>query len=78
MKKSKKPKLNERHLTSSVDLACPFCGQMGTISIDEGGGEKQTVVEDCDVCCRPRVVHIESSPDVTDGMHVWLERDDGL
>jgi hypothetical protein len=78
MKKPKKPKLNERQLTSSVDLACPFCGQMGSISIDEGGGEKQTVVEDCSVCCRPRIVHIDSSPDVTEGMHVWLERDDGL
>jgi hypothetical protein len=76
MKKPKKP--HERHLTSSVDLRCPFCGRMGTISIDEGGGENQTVVEDCTTCCRPRVVHIESSPDVTDGVHVWLERDDGL
>ena len=50
---------------------------MGTITIDEGGGEKQTVVEDCSVCCRPRVVHIDSSSDVTNRMHVWLERDDG-
>jgi len=79
-KKKKKPskrRENERSLTSTIDVACPFCGQMGTITIDEGGGEKQTVVEDCSVCCRPRVVHIDSSSDVTNRMHVWLERDDG-
>jgi hypothetical protein len=72
-----KSKPNERQLNSSVDVACPFCGRMGTVTIDEGGGEKQTVVEDCEVCCRPRVVHIDSSPDATNGVHVWLERGDG-
>ena len=76
-KPSRRSEQNERSLTSSVDLACPFCGRMGTVTIDEGGGARQTVVEDCSVCCRPRVVHIDSSPDVTDGMHVWLERGDG-
>jgi hypothetical protein len=76
-KPSKRDDHNRRSLTSSVDVACPFCGRMGTIAIDEGGGERQTVVEDCSVCCRPCVVHIDSSPDVTNGMHVWLERGDG-
>jgi hypothetical protein len=76
--KQKKPKPNERSLNSSVELACPFCGQMGSIAIDEGGGEHQTFVEDCAVCCRPRVVHMDSSPEAKGGPHVWLERDDGL
>ena len=75
--KSKKPKPDERSLNSSVELACPFCGQMGPVSIDEGGGERQTFVEDCEVCCKPRIVHFDSSPEVK-RPRVWLERGDGL
>ena len=50
---------------------------VGSITIDEGGGEHQTFVEDCSECCKPRVVHFESSPDVK-RPRVWLERGDGL
>ena len=70
--------MKRRALESMVELPCPFCGKVGEIAIDEGGGEHQTYVEDCAVCCRPRVVHFDSSPDVTEGVRVWLERDDGL
>jgi Cysteine-rich CPXCG len=66
-----------RRLSSSVELPCPFCGELGSIFLDEGGGEHQTYVEDCAVCCRPRVVHIESIADAGQGPRVWLERDDG-
>lgn len=53
-------------------LACPYCGQEDDIFVDEGGGGSQTYVEDCAVCCRPRVVHVES--DASGEMTVWLER----
>ncbi len=59
-KKAKKP--NESALTESVDVACPFCGQVEPVAIDAGGGEHQTVVEDCAVCCKPRVVKVDSVP----------------
>jgi hypothetical protein len=39
------------------DVECPYCGELVTIFIDPGGGESQTYVEDCPVCCRPWVVH---------------------
>jgi hypothetical protein len=76
----KREKLRARPLTSSVEVACPFCGKVESVTIDEGGGEHQTYVEDCSVCCKPRVVHFDSSPEVTSGsgVHVWVERDDGL
>ena len=73
----KKARENQRPLSSSVELACPFCGQVTSIAIDEGGGEHQTYVEDCTECCKPRVVHFESSPEVK-RPRVWLERGDGL
>jgi hypothetical protein len=54
-------------------LSCPYCGEPETIYVDEGGGENQTYVEDCAVCCRPRVVHVE--PGESPGeVRVWLER----
>ncbi len=76
--KKQKEKPDARHLEETIDLPCPFCGQMGTVVIDEGGGEHQTFVEDCTECCKPRVVHFDSSRDVKKGVRVWLERGDGL
>jgi hypothetical protein len=67
-----------RRLSSSVELPCPFCGELGSIFLDEGGGEHQTYVEDCAVCCRPRVVHVENIAGPGGGPRVWLERDDGV
>jgi hypothetical protein len=63
-----------RALSSSIDLTCPFCGSLDSIAIDEGGGAHQTYIEDCAVCCRPRVVHLDASGDSPDGPDVWLER----
>jgi hypothetical protein len=75
-KKPNRKDRNERELCESVDVACPFCGQIEPVAIDEGGGEHQTFVEDCSVCCRPRVLHLDSSADVR-RPRVWAERDDG-
>jgi cysteine-rich CPXCG protein len=64
-----------RRFSSSVELPCPFCGEIGAVFVDEGGGEQQTYVEDCTVCCRPRVVHVEHpEPESKRGPRVWLER----
>jgi hypothetical protein len=55
-------------------VACPFCGEPEDIYVDAGGAQRQTYVEDCPVCCRPRVVHVE--PDEETGeVRVWLERE---
>ena len=34
-------------------LTCPYCGEDVELVIDEGGGDQQSYVEDCPVCCRP-------------------------
>jgi hypothetical protein len=41
--------------------------------VDAGGGQRQTYTEDCPVCCRPRVVHVEPG-DEPGEVRVWLER----
>jgi hypothetical protein len=38
---------------TSASAFCPYCGEVVSISIDPGGGEKQEYVEDCEVCCNP-------------------------
>ena len=38
-------------------MECPYCGEWVTIFVDPGGGEEQSYVEDCPVCCRPWSVH---------------------
>ena len=65
-KKRRRPK-------SSLVLACPFCGEEDELHVDAGGGEHQTYTEDCAVCCRPRVVHVEPGEEPGEP-RVWLER----
>jgi hypothetical protein len=66
----RRPRRKKRS-TSSVE--CPFCGEVDDLHVDSGGGDTQVYVEDCAVCCRPRVVHVE--PGVQPGeVRVWLER----
>jgi hypothetical protein len=62
-----------RRSQQSTSAACPFCGEVESLYVDSGGGERQTYVEDCPVCCRPRVVHVEPG-DEPGQVHVWLER----
>ncbi len=37
-------------------ISCPYCGESITIIVDDSVPE-QTYVEDCQVCCRPIVMH---------------------
>jgi hypothetical protein len=38
---------------------CDACGEEIVIPIDLAAGREQTYVEDCPVCCRPMVIHLE-------------------
>jgi transcription elongation factor Elf1 len=60
---------------SKTSVACPFCGEEEDVFVDVGGGRSQTYTEDCPVCCRPRVVHVEPG-DEPGELRVWLERGD--
>jgi hypothetical protein len=56
-------------------VQCPYCGESDELSVDLGGGESQTYVEDCAVCCRPRIVHVEPG-DEPGEPNVWVEREE--
>lgn len=64
-----------RRSTISSLVTCPFCAEREELYVDLGGGTRQTYTEDCAVCCRPRIVHVEPS-DEPGRVEVWLERGD--
>ncbi len=60
----------------SAEVACPFCGEVDELFIDLGGGLQQQYTEDCAVCCRPRIVHVEPAETEAGEVSVWLEREE--
>ena len=45
-----------------ADFVCSYCGETISTSVDRSGGGRQSYVEDCQVCCRPNLLHIEIDP----------------
>jgi len=65
--------MNRHRRRVSAEVTCPFCGESEELYVDLGGGTSQVYTEDCAVCCRPRIVHVEASG--TEGpVRVRLER----
>lgn len=48
---------------NEIHIQCPYCLQSISILLDTGVYDYTTVVEDCEVCCRP----IEISYSVNEG-----------
>ncbi len=42
----------------TVDYVCPQCGETITAFVDPTNGLTQTLVEDCQVCCRANEITI--------------------
>jgi hypothetical protein len=45
-------------MESTAEYICAFCGEPNTTFIDWSGGNQQSYVEDCQVCCRPNVLFV--------------------
>ncbi|MBZ5573942.1 MAG: CPXCG motif-containing cysteine-rich protein [Acidobacteriia bacterium] len=41
---------------------CAGCGQWNVTTVDDSAGRRQSYVEDCQVCCKPNLLHIEYDP----------------
>jgi len=50
---------------------CCACGEEIVIPLDLSQGASQEYVEDCPVCCRPNVIHIEVDDD--GNVQIWAE-----
>ena len=57
----------------TADIACPYCGEVITLVVDDSAGA-QRYIEDCQVCCRPWRVMV--SYDDTGAVDVQLEAAD--
>ncbi len=42
-------------LEADALYTCPSCGEQNAIGVDPTAGRRQTLLEDCPVCCRPLV-----------------------
>jgi hypothetical protein len=38
---------------------CAGCGEWNTTMVDDSAGRTLSYVEDCQVCCKPNLLHIE-------------------
>jgi hypothetical protein len=46
-----------------IDVMCPYCGETAGLDVDEGGGLRQSYVQDCPVCCQPWQVEVTRDRD---------------
>ena len=53
---------DQNPMSEPQTLSCPYCGEAVDLDIDEGGGNQQSYVEDCPVCCRPWQVEVTHDP----------------
>ena len=63
---------DEAAAETEQELSCPYCGETVEITVDPTGGAEQEYVEDCPICCRPNVIHVEFDPG-GEGARVWAE-----
>jgi len=53
-----------RELTLATGFQCAGCGEWNEVAIDQSAGCNQVYVEDCQVCCKPNVLHVSYDPDL--------------
>ncbi len=42
-----------------ASYVCSACGEEIVVPVDVTAGEEQEYVEDCPVCCRPHLLHLQ-------------------
>ena len=58
-------------MQDEASYVCDACGEEIVVPIDLSAGTVQDYVEDCPVCCRANVIHVEVDDD---GMtRIWSE-----
>ncbi|MBI1902447.1 MAG: CPXCG motif-containing cysteine-rich protein [Planctomycetia bacterium] len=58
-------------MQEEASYVCASCGEEVVIPLDLSAGASQEYVEDCPVCCRPNVIHVELGEDSE--ARVWAE-----
>ena len=50
-------------MQDEASYQCDSCGEEVVVPIDLSAGSSQQYVEDCPVCCRPNIIHLEIDED---------------
>ncbi len=58
----------------SVLIQCPYCWETLDVSVDPSVPE-QEYVEDCQVCCRPILIHVSFDDDLTPHVEARAENE---
>jgi hypothetical protein len=66
-----KRKRKKRSPRDEASYLCDACGEEIVIPVDLSAGSEQEYVEDCPVCCRPNIVHLEV--DFDNQVRLWAE-----
>jgi hypothetical protein len=64
-----------KRVQDEASYVCEACGEEIVVPIDLSAGDCQEYVEDCPVCCRPNLVHVEI--DEEGRARAWAEKDSG-
>jgi cysteine-rich CPXCG protein len=62
-------------MQDEVSYTCNACGEEIVVPLDLSEGSSQEYFEDCPVCCRPNVIHVEI--DEEGEARVWAEAGEG-
>lgn len=54
-----KRKRSPNSASDQASYICDACGEEIVIPLDPSAGASQEYVEDCPVCCRPNLIHVE-------------------
>lgn len=46
-------------MEDEASYICDACGEEIIVPVDVSAGAHQSYVEDCPVCCRPNVIHVD-------------------
>ena len=60
-------------MESEGSYICATCGEEIVLPVDPTEGMSQVYVEDCPVCCRPQIVHVEYDEEGT--LQLWSENE---
>lgn len=60
-------------MRDEASYVCDSCGEEIVLPIDLSAGSEQAYVEDCPVCCRPNLIHVEVDDD--GDVRVWATRE---
>ena len=55
-------------MIEEASYVCDGCGEEIVIPLDASAGRRQEYVEDCPVCCRANVIHVQIEDDTAS---VW-------